>query len=283
MIRSVLVYSDLVGGVLGIIGSLVLGYPFLTEIVDRRHWDMLRSFKQQQMLGHRSSTSLSPQDIEAYRETRDRLIDERLGEYQRYRRITLWGIFCLLVAFVFMTLASYERSLSKTSVSDEAEHNSRAVRHIRPLDEVLFDCHRLRVPVLATRRGGRARGTVNKASAARQAEVAATGVTPLDVMLKNMRTAIAMAEALEKMLEEPGLASESRIAILGEVARHRAIAQKCAADAAPYVHPKLASIQHGEDPDHPLKGVTDAHRLQVILAELLEKPKMRDQVLKQLQ
>jgi len=115
MMRSVLVYSDLVGGVLGIIGSLVLGYPFVTEIVDRRHWDLLRRFKQQQMLGHGSSTSMSPEDIQAYREIRDRLIDERLGEYQRYRRITLWGIFCLLVAFIFMTLASYERSTSAAS------------------------------------------------------------------------------------------------------------------------------------------------------------------------
>jgi hypothetical protein len=34
---------------------------------------------------------------------------------------------------------------------------------------------------------GRKRGTPNKATAARQAEVAASGITPLEVMLANMR------------------------------------------------------------------------------------------------
>lgn len=108
----VLVYSDLIGGLLGIIGSLVLGYPFVTEMTDRHHWDLLKTFKQQQMLAAGSTRSISPQEIEAYREIRDRLIDQRLGDYQRYRRITVWGIFLLLVAFVFLTVASYDRSSS---------------------------------------------------------------------------------------------------------------------------------------------------------------------------
>ena len=36
---------------------------------------------------------------------------------------------------------------------------------------------------------GRKQGTPNKATAARQAEVAASGITPLEVMLDNMRVA----------------------------------------------------------------------------------------------
>jgi hypothetical protein len=56
---------------------------------------------------------------------------------------------------------------------------------------------------------------------------------------------------------------------------------KCAADAANYVHPKLASIQHGEDPDNSAQ-VTDADRLQVMLGVFRENPKLLDQLLKML-
>lgn len=107
--HSVLAYSDLIGGFLGIVGSLVLGYPFLTEMADRRHWDLLKKFKQQ-MFVQESNASMSQEETAAYRQIRDRLIDQRLGEYERYRRITLLGFFFLLAAFAFMTLASYERS-----------------------------------------------------------------------------------------------------------------------------------------------------------------------------
>jgi hypothetical protein len=62
----------------------------------------------------------------------------------------------------------------------------------------------------------------------------------------------------------------------------RQTAQDCARDAANYVHPKLANIQHGSDPDNPLNAVTDADRAQVILAVLAENPKLLDQILKQL-
>jgi hypothetical protein len=62
----------------------------------------------------------------------------------------------------------------------------------------------------------------------------------------------------------------------------RQTAQDCARDAANYVHPKLASVQHGSDPDNPLDTVTDADRAQVIVAFLAENPKLLDQILKQL-
>jgi hypothetical protein len=133
------------------------------------------------------------------------------------------------------------------------------------------------------RRGGRKRGTPNKASAARQAEVAASGVTPLEVMLANMRFHHRQAEELLELLsaaESP----EAKIQILGEASRSRQMAQKCAADAANYVHPKLASVQQGGDPDNPLKleggVVTDIERLQVMAAVLVENPKLLDQLLK---
>lgn len=68
--------------------------------------------------------------------------------------------------------------------------------------------------------GGRKKGTPNKATAAKAAEVAASGLTPLDYMLE----------------------------VLRDVEADRSVRLDAAAKAAPYVHPKLASIEHtGED------------------------------------
>lgn len=63
------------------------------------------------------------------------------------------------------------------------------------------------------RRGGRKRGTRNKASVQREAEVKATGLTPLEYMLEVMRNSDAPLERRDEMAKA----------------------------AAPYVHPKLAS------------------------------------------
>jgi hypothetical protein len=129
---------------------------------------------------------------------------------------------------------------------------------------------------------GRKRGTPNKATAARQAEVAASGITPLEMMLDNMRSAYQRALELEKQLNDlPPEELGARLQLMGEIARQRQIAQKCAADAANYVHPKLASIQHGNDPDNPLNEVTDADRAAVVLAYIAKNPKLLDQIRKQ--
>ena len=134
---------------------------------------------------------------------------------------------------------------------------------------------------------GRERGTPNKATATRQAAVAASGITPLEVMLDNMRFAHQRAgELLAALLAdvEAGEVKESAALIDAFKPIHalRQTAQDCARDAAKYVHPKLANIQHGSDPDNPLNAVTDADRAQVILAVLAENPKMLDHILKQL-
>ena len=64
--------------------------------------------------------------------------------------------------------------------------------------------------------GGRKKGVPNKATAKRQAEVEASGLTPLQHLLNHMRDEDApMAERLD-----------------------------CAKAAAPYVHPRLAAIAH---------------------------------------
>jgi hypothetical protein len=64
---------------------------------------------------------------------------------------------------------------------------------------------------------GRPKGARNKATVAKAEEIAATGLTPLDYMLGVLRSD-----------EEP---HERR--------------QWAAQTAAPYVHPKLAQVEHG--------------------------------------
>lgn len=64
--------------------------------------------------------------------------------------------------------------------------------------------------------GGRRKGTPNRATARREREVAKMGQTPLEYMLRVMRDSRASGDRRDKM----------------------------AVAAAPYVHPKLANMQH---------------------------------------
>lgn len=71
---------------------------------------------------------------------------------------------------------------------------------------------------------GRKAGAPNKASASRQAEIAASGLTPLDYMLDLLRNED--ADSKDRMW--------------------------AAEKSAPYVHPRLAAIEHSGDPDKPV-------------------------------
>jgi hypothetical protein len=64
--------------------------------------------------------------------------------------------------------------------------------------------------------GGRKKGTPNKASAARAEEIAASGLTPLDFMLQ----------------------------VLRDESNPQDVRLDAASKAAPFVHPKLAAIEH---------------------------------------
>ena len=66
-------------------------------------------------------------------------------------------------------------------------------------------------------RGGRRKGTPNKATAARQAEVAATGRTPLEVMLENMRFAHATAAEWFAKVLDPDVLIPERLDVLKKV------------------------------------------------------------------
>jgi hypothetical protein len=72
--------------------------------------------------------------------------------------------------------------------------------------------------------GGRQKGSRNKASAAKVKAVAATGETPLDYMLRVMRDTGAEYDRRDEMAKA----------------------------AAPYIHPKLATVQLQGDKDNPL-------------------------------
>ena len=78
---------------------------------------------------------------------------------------------------------------------------------------------------------GRKKGVPNKRTQAVQEAVAATGVSPLDIMLGAARAAWTEATKGERIDLDKAAAAAS-----------------IAKDAAPYVHPKLASIEHtGKD------------------------------------
>ena len=97
----------------------------------------------------------------------------------------------------------------------------------------------------APKTGGRKKGTPNKATAERQAAVAASGKTPLSIMLENMRLADAEAQSLTAILFGPDAPQgEEAVALMSEMWIFRDAAQRYAKEAAPYVHPKLAAIQH---------------------------------------
>lgn len=93
--------------------------------------------------------------------------------------------------------------------------------------------------------GGRKKGTPNKATAKKAAEIAKSGMTPLDYMLQVMR--------------DTGQAQDIRL--------------DAAKSAAPYVHPKLAAIEHTGGGGAPLipeaKESEVARRLAFIFSKAL--------------
>lgn len=77
--------------------------------------------------------------------------------------------------------------------------------------------------------GGRQKGTPNRASQTRQIEIAASGETPLDYMLRVMRDQTQDHDRRDEMAKA----------------------------VAPYVHPKLATVEHGGNEDSPIRLVVE--------------------------
>jgi len=94
------------------------------------------------------------------------------------------------------------------------------------------------------RRGGRQKGTPNRATAAKAAAVAASGLTPLDYMLS----------------------------VLRDEAAPRSERMEAAVKAAPFVHPRLAAIEYiAPVPDEELDLSKLNREERAMLRQLLEK------------
>ena len=95
---------------------------------------------------------------------------------------------------------------------------------------------------------GRKPGTLNKRTREIAEKAAASGDTPADVMMSNMRYAMREANAAEIELQmeldsadpSPEIIDLMRKRIIGL----RSVAQEAAKDAAPYFHPRLAAIAY---------------------------------------
>lgn len=90
---------------------------------------------------------------------------------------------------------------------------------------------------------GRPKGSPNKATQWRQAQVAATGATPLEVMIEAMRHHLAVARQAQAVGD---------VKIAGAALRQAA---DLAAQAAPYVHPRLTAVQHSGHNGGPVEVV----------------------------
>ena len=108
---------------------------------------------------------------------------------------------------------------------------------------------------MGQRGGGRKPNAINKLTRVRAHELVATGNAPLDLMLKNMKfyeklsddLKVRLFAVLDKMMAAPQI-DPADIRAMQELTNNHFIArdksQGCAVDAAPYVHPRLASITH---------------------------------------
>lgn len=98
---------------------------------------------------------------------------------------------------------------------------------------------------------GRPKGATTRRTQEIAARAQEQGLTPLEVMLDNMRFAVDGAQkALACVLGEDG-----GINAYNQLLELRKLAQDCAKDAAPYMHPRLQAIEHTGQNGKPIKIV----------------------------
>ena len=121
---------------------------------------------------------------------------------------------------------------------------------------------------------GRKKGSLTKRTSQIAERAIAEGKTPLEVMLENMRHFQQVALDAERVVEGltvseltagKQLTPEEQFKTLLAKAKHaaglRQMAQECARDAAPFIHPRLQSTQISGDPDNPLEITTRIERI----------------------
>jgi hypothetical protein len=101
---------------------------------------------------------------------------------------------------------------------------------------------------------GRRKNAPNKATIARQERIASSGVTPLDVMIADMR--------LHYDLYQEALAERDIATAKAELKE----ARDAAKDAAPYTHPRLAAVEHMGKGGGPIEISDAKERLAHILS-----------------
>lgn len=101
--------------------------------------------------------------------------------------------------------------------------------------------------------GGRTPGALTKMTRDRAQRLAMDGETPLDVMIQNMlfwhRSAVNLGARIERFMETVDAKApdyQDKLEGFKDLVKNclaaKDNAQRCAVDAAPYVHPKLQSI-----------------------------------------
>lgn len=114
---------------------------------------------------------------------------------------------------------------------------------------------------------GRPKGSLSlrtKAIRAVADEAIAAGVTPLEVMLNNMRFYHEKADVLLTAIlsgVKNGKKSLEMLAMLKELGSFKNLAQSCAADAAPYVHARLSASQISGEITHKHEEAEAAYKV----------------------
>ena len=117
---------------------------------------------------------------------------------------------------------------------------------------------------------GRKQGALQLRTRKIAEQAVAEGLTPLEVMLDNMRFAHQRATRfLEKLVtqnkETPLL---EQFDSYKEMLKLRAMAQESAKDAAPYMHPRLAAVEHTGAQGGPIEFVGKIQRDAAVSAAL---------------
>ena len=97
---------------------------------------------------------------------------------------------------------------------------------------------------------GRKAGAVTTRTRAIADKIMQEGITPLEVMIDNMRTAYDLAVLTRMQLPDEVIPLDD--AALALHLKYRAMAQDAATDAAPYIHPRLATMTVKGDEESPL-------------------------------
>ena len=109
---------------------------------------------------------------------------------------------------------------------------------------------------------GRKPGLADRRTADIAVQAALKGITPIEVMLDNMRfaheSALDLVSSINKMMAKGqierklGEGSETVLDMYREMLRLRSMAQDCAQGAAPYIHPKYTTIQLTDKDEAPI-------------------------------